>query len=211
MSTKFPPSVISSHARSRVLERFKIAPSELLELLNTGLGKRIGVSAARSHLVHRLVWSHVDGEALIAIQDIVLGTVLTVLPVEMYREEYEANLTESRLQHVLNQMVHAGLAPRDQWMPGDKEEYVTVFARLANSSQQVALGRWRGPVECVDLSILGAQDAFWSWVTQEISERGHAVHELETICAKFTGGDHQSVPYCPQEEDKQRITKTLFN
>jgi len=203
VSTKFPPSVISSHARSRLLERFKITPSELLELLNAGLGKNIGVSQERSHLVHRLVWSHVDGGSLIVIQDIVLGTVLTVLTVEMYRREYEANLTENRLRHVLNQMVHAGLAPKDQWRPGDKKEYVTVFARLTHSTQLIALGRWRGPVESVDLSILGTHEAFWSWVAQELSERGHAVHLLETICAKFSGGDHQSVPYCPQDEAKQ--------
>jgi len=126
--------------------------------------------------------------------------VLTVLTVEMYRNEYKANLTENRLRHVLNQMVHAGLAPSSQWRPGDKEEYVTVYARLTKSSRQVALGRWRSPVECVDLSILGAHEAFWSWVTQELSERGHAVDELETIFAKFSGGDHQPVPYCPEGE-----------
>lgn len=193
----FPPTLLSSHARERIQERFKISEHELLDLLNAGIGKKVGKSA-RSNLVHRLVWSHIDRSILVAIQDVVSGIVLTVLPVDMYRREYASNLTEQRLRHVMNQMVHAGYAPPDIWSPGDKEENVTVYATMSNSITRVALGRWRGEVTTVDLSALGRSALFWTWVAEETLTRGLTIDQIESISAKFSGGDHQQIPYKPQ-------------
>ena len=116
---KFPASRLSGHACLRLSEHFKIVANELLRLLNSGLGKVIGFSE-ETHLVHRLVWSHLDGAFLVAIQDVTDGTVLTVLPVDMYRERYGENLTDKRLHHVINQMVHAGYAPPSLWVKASK-------------------------------------------------------------------------------------------
>lgn len=190
----FTRARLSEHARLRVRERFKITPDELLRLLNSGLGKKIGVSV-RTHLVHRLLWSHVDRSLLVAIQDAITGTLLTVLTVEMYRREYEANLTERRLRHVVNQMVHAGYAPADMWDPGDLDESVTVWARLTVSEQLVSLGRYRGEIVSVDLSLLGQQSEFWAWLVGELRERGHSIETLESVTGKFSGGEHQPIPY----------------
>jgi hypothetical protein len=191
---KFPASRLSGHACQRLSERFCIEAHELLRLLNSGLGKVIGYSTP-THLVHRLVWSHVDTAFLVAIQDVVDGTVLTVLPLDIYRSKHGANLTENRLNHVINQMVHSGYAPPSLWVKGDANEYVTVYATLATSPITVALGRWRGLVTSADLSKLGRRDEFWDWVVGELARRGHEVGTLESITAKFTGGDHQAVPY----------------
>jgi hypothetical protein len=73
------------------------------------MGKKIGVSR-ETHLMHRLVWSYVGDAPLVAIQDVINGTVLPVLSVDMYRREYASNLTEKRLHQVLNQMARAGFA-----------------------------------------------------------------------------------------------------
>jgi hypothetical protein len=190
----FPPSLLSNHAKERIQERFDIPEQEFLDLLNSGIGKKVGKSA-RSNLVHRLVWSHVDKSVLIAIQDVVSGIVLTVLPVDMYRREYGSNLTEQRLRHVMNQMVHAGLAPPDLWSPGDKEENVTVFVTMSNSKTRVALGRWRGEVTTVDLSALGKSASFWTWVAKETLSRSLTIDQVQSVSAKFSGGDHQQIPY----------------
>src|SRR3546814_4537056 len=64
----FPKSYLSQHAQDRILERLRIRPQDLLDLLNGGHGKKIGRSA-RTHLAHRLLWSHVDESLLVAIQD----------------------------------------------------------------------------------------------------------------------------------------------
>lgn len=61
----FPKSTLSLHATQRVAERFRISAEELLEVLNIGQGKRIG-STHGSHLVHRLPWSHIDEDLIVA-------------------------------------------------------------------------------------------------------------------------------------------------
>lgn len=175
-------------------QRFKIAPEKLLILLNAGMGKKIGVSA-RTNLLHRLVWSDDDEVPLVAIQDVVNGTLLTVLTIEMYRREYPENLTESRLRHVVNQMVYAGLVPIGKWNPGDKEECVTVYAMFSYFEYCVALGRWKGELLSADLTLLGKDVVFWDWVAKEISKRNHALEDLLQVHAKFSGGDHQAIPY----------------
>lgn len=191
---EFPRSHLSDHALQRLQERFKITPDELLCLLNAGLGKKIGVSV-RTHLVHRLLWSHVDRSLLVAIQDAITGTLLTVLTVEMYRREYEANLTGRRLRHVVNQMVHAGYAPDAMWEPGDPDEFVTIHVRLTSSERLVSLGRYRGEIASVDLSMLGQESAFWAWLVGELRDRGHRIETLEFVLGKFSGGEHQQIPY----------------
>lgn len=191
---KFPPSHLSNHACQRLRERFKIEASELLRLLNSGLGKKIGVSA-QTQLAHRLVWSPIDQAFLVAIQNVVDGAVLTVLTIEMYQRDYESNLTEKRLRHVVNQMVHSGHAPTCLWKQGDADEIVSVYATLATSTKTVALGRWRGLLASADLSKLGRQPEFWAWVARTLEERGYDIHALEEISAKFSGCDHKAVPY----------------
>src|SRR3546814_10376923 len=106
----FPKSYLSQHAQDRILERLRISPQDLLDLLNGGHGKKIGRSA-RTHLAHRLLWSHVDESLLVAIQDVVDGTILTVLTLELYCGKYGKNITDRRICRVVNQMVHAGLVP----------------------------------------------------------------------------------------------------
>src|SRR3546814_1548465 len=87
----FPKSYLSQHAQDRILERLRISPQDLLDLLNGGHGKKIGRSA-RTHLAHRLLWSHVDESLLVAIQDVVDGTILTVLTLAMRSEEHTSEL-----------------------------------------------------------------------------------------------------------------------
>src|SRR3546814_10489224 len=78
--------------------------------------------------------SHVDESLLVAIQDVVDGTILTVLTLEMYCGKYGQNITDRRICRVVNQMVHAGLVPAEMWKPGDKDEYVTVYAFLKSGT-----------------------------------------------------------------------------
>lgn len=191
---QLPRSHLSGHAVQRLQERFRITPEELLRLLNAGLGKTIGVSA-RTHLAHRLLWSHVDGCLLVAIQDVVTGTLLTVLTTEMYQRDYEANLTEKRLRHVVNQMVHAGYAPPRMWAAGDHDEYVTLYARLSSSERLSPLGRYRGAIDSADLSTLGRKPEFWLWIADELKDRGLSIELLESVKGKFAGGEHQEIPY----------------
>lgn len=120
---KFGKSKLSHHAIERLSERFRISTEQLLEMLNTGHGIKIGTSV-ESHLVHRLLWSHVDEQLFVAIQNIIDGTVLTVLTLEMYRRDYGSNVTDRRAQKVINMMVHSGMAPVSLWRSGVPDEYV---------------------------------------------------------------------------------------
>ena len=189
-----PPALFSKHATERANERFKASPEKLTALMNDGLGKRIGVSTESTRF-HRLLWSPEDNSLLVAIQEVVSGTILTVLTLEMYKREYSDNLSENRVRHVINQMVHAGYIPSAMWQPGDNQEYVTVHAHLAGASTAVALGRWTGQISSPDLSQLGNSHEFWTWVAQRLRQKQHAVDNLLRVEARFTGGQNWEVPY----------------
>jgi hypothetical protein len=158
------------------------------------LGKRIG-SSKDSKLIHRLLWSPDDSSLLVAIQDVVCGTVLTVLTLDMYERDYADNLSESRVRHVVNQMVHAGHIPASMWQPGDAREDVTVHAHLADIPLAIALGRWTGNVDAPDLSQLGKNIGFWLWIAQRLEEKQFSVDRLLRVEARFFGGQNWNVPY----------------
>jgi hypothetical protein len=189
-----PPAILSKHATERIIERFNVSPKKLTALMNDGLGKRIGASRA-SNLIHRLLWIPEDNCLLVAIQEIVSGTVLTVLTLDMYKRDYAGNLSENRVRHVINQMVHARHIPDAMWQPGDNQEYVTIHAYLAEKSIAVALGRWTGHVNSPDLGHLGKSLEFWTWVAQRLEDKQHAVDSLLRVEARFTGGQNWEVKY----------------
>lgn len=191
-----PLAFLSKHATVRILERFRVSPDKLTALMNAGLGKRIGAST-ESNLIHRLLWSPEDNNLLVAIQDVVSGTVLTVLTLEMYKRDYAVNLSENRVRHVINQMVHAEHIPAAMWQPGDQQEYVTVHAHITatTTTTTVALGRWTGNVCSPDLSQLGSSLEFWAWVARRLEGKHHAVESLMRVEARFTGGRNCEVPY----------------
>lgn len=189
-----PPTTLSVHATNRTLERFKVSPEKLTSLMNDGLGKRIGTSIA-SNLIHRLLWSPDDSDLLVAIQDVLCGTVLTVLPLEMYKRDYADNLSENRVRHVINQMVHTGHIPSELWQPGDKHERVTVYAHLTEIPIAVGLGRWTGEIRTPNLSELGKYTEFWIWVVQRFTERQYEVDALQRVEARFFEGQNWDVPF----------------
>ena len=189
-----PSALFSKHATERTAERFKVSPEKLTALMAAGLGKRIGASRA-SNLIHRLLWSPEDDCLLVAIQEVVSGTVLTVLTLDMYKRDYAANLSENRVRHVINQMVHTGHIPAALWRPGRTQEYVTVHAHLAETPNAVALGRWTGEVSSPDLSQLGRRLEFWIWVAQRLAEKQHTIDGLLRVEARFTNGQNWEVLY----------------
>jgi len=190
----FPKSTLSAHATVRLSERFRISSADFLKLLNAGQGKKIGISSS-TRLAHRLLWSHVDEQLLVAIQDVVNGTILTVLTIEMYCRDYNSNITDGRIIKVINMMVHSNLAPASLWRPGAPDECVTVYATIQDSLKPVALGRWRGVVESVNLHDLGKIPEFWSWIVNKILAKGYMTEHLASVQARFSGGDLQDIPY----------------
>ncbi|TIC80305.1 hypothetical protein [Crenobacter intestini] len=188
-------SSLSAHAQMRLTERFSISTDELVRLLNTGLGKRIGHSL-ETHLIHILLWCPIEKAFLVCIQDVLNGIVLTVLTLDMYIRDYARNVTERRIQKVINMMVHAGMAPAAAWRPGVMDEYVTVFALRKSTSYLLSLGRWRGAVTSVDLGKLGELPEFWEWVARTTLARGGTLEDVLSVSARFSGGELQHVPYC---------------
>lgn len=190
----FPRSKLSDHAVDRIAERICETPSGLLEILNAGFGKRIG-STDYTKRIHRLVWSPKDDSLLVVIQDITDGTVLTVLTLDMYRNVHKEKLTDRRIRTVINQMVHAGLAPGKLWEPGAVKEHVTIYAYIRSRPSPVGLGRWKGKVTSLDLSKLGEKTEFWQWCVSRLQGKGFPIESLEQVTAKFAGGDQQAIPY----------------
>lgn len=192
--TKFPKATLTAHAAQRLAERFRITADELLLLLNTKHGRKIGRSRD-PWIAHRLLWSHVDEALLLAIQDVADGGVVTVLTFEMYRNHYEQNLTDSRIQKVINKMVHAGLAPKRLWKPGYADDQVLVFAQLDDDPKPLSLGAWRGEVRSADVTLLGGDRRFWTWVAERVAEKGNMVDRIQAVHARFCSGDAHDIAY----------------
>lgn len=194
MPTKYALAVLTLHARQRIEERFRITPEELIDLLNAGLWKKIGISAVSS-IAHRLLWSPKDELPLVAIQEVVTGTVLTVLTVEMYTNTYTTNMTERRLQNVINKMVLAGHLPQSRWTPEDNQINVVVFAFQLDSPNRISLGSYRSDVDSTDLALLGQRQEFWRWVAERLVQRGHSLDNISSVGAHIAGGDYQEIPF----------------
>lgn len=194
MQTPLPPAIFSKHAKERIAQRLKISPEKLATLMKAGFGKKIGQASDASNLIHRLLWSPEDAGLLVVIQDLVTGTVLTVLTLEMYKRDFADNLSEKRVRHVTNQMVHAGHIPDSFWVAGDPQEQVTVHVHLVDQQHAIALGRWPEPVHSPDLTHLGKSPAFWTWVAHGIRARHHDVEKVVRVEARFAGGQNCEVP-----------------
>src|SRR3546814_15252098 len=93
----------------------------------------------------------------------------------MYCGKYGQNITDRRICRVVNPMVHAGLVPAAMWTPGDKAEYVPVYAFLKSGTLRLALGAWTGCVPSAALAELGSSQRFCSWVDRKWVGRVQAV------------------------------------
>lgn len=194
MPPKYQLAVLTLHARQRIAERFLITPDELVFLLNAGLWKKIGISAVSS-IAHHLLWSPKDELPLVVIQEVVTGTVITVLTVEMYANTFKSNLTELRIKKVINKMVNAGLAPESMRQPEEEYLKVIVFAFHLGSPNRIPLGSYRQESMSSDLTLLGQCPEFWRWVAERLVQRGHSLDYISSVGANFTGGDYQEIPF----------------
>jgi hypothetical protein len=188
-----PTTVLSKHAADRIRERFRVQPEAIVALMNAGLGKRVGVSR-ETNVIHHLLWIPVDECMLVAIQEVVSGVVRTVLTLDMYRRDYEKNLSEERIRFVVNEMVHSGHAPLTLWLPGKQGNCVLVYAHMTDGPV-VSLGQWKGKVDSIDLTELGNRDQFWIWVARRLIGKDGSLERLTHIEARFRGGQTCEIPF----------------
>lgn len=187
-------SILSYHAKQRIEERFLISHEEFLNLLNSGLWKKIGISAVHS-IEHRLLWSTKDEIPLVAIQECVTGIVLTVLTIGMYTNTYQDNLTEKRLKKLLNKMVIAGHLPNSRWSDNVDKFNAIVYAFHYDSAKRIPLGAFRSDTFLSDLSDLGENPEFWKWVAKQLIQRGYSLEKTSSVGAHIKGGDYQEIPF----------------
>jgi hypothetical protein len=73
----------SRHAFKRVAQRTSLSCDEIAKILDRGLvvntGQRPGFNR-----VHLVFYSHLDNDYFVAIQDVVTGTVITILPLDYH-------------------------------------------------------------------------------------------------------------------------------
>jgi hypothetical protein len=83
----------SRHAFKRIAQRTLLSCEEIAEILDRGLvvntGQRPGFDR-----VHLLFYSHVDNDYFVAIQDVITGTVITILPLD-YHETLAWKINEA--------------------------------------------------------------------------------------------------------------------
>lgn len=187
----FPKATLSQHALDRLAERSALSPTRLLDLLNRQLGPKVGCSKKRSHLVHRLYWSPDDSAPFVVVQDVVNGTVLTVLTLDMYRNRHPDNITGLHIRRVVNQAVLAGVASANFWIREDKNPAVLVHVGFLGD-QPSSLGYWNG-LDRPDLDLVGRCREFWEWVVAKLGDRGRPIEGLEWVSARFPGGDPRFV------------------
>lgn len=184
---RFPPASLSMHAEQRLSERFKITKESLLGLLNSGLGVRIGASK-ETHLIHRLLWSDTDNAPLVAIQDVVDGTLLTLLTADMYQRDYDSRLTEKRLQRSVDQLAHHRRNQRSG-QEGTSTPGKALIVGYFSDDQVRILGTWKEEVPSGNLEALGTAPHFWGWVIQRIHDKELPLERLRSVGAKSAKWD----------------------
>lgn len=189
----FPKAVLSEHAKVRLAERSQLEEMALVGMLNQQMGRKIGVTKCRSHLTHRLYWSPPDQALYIAIQDVVSGTVLTLLTLPMYESFYPGVASARAQQKVINQAILAGYAPGERWVRSKVDCYVT--ARISGAAGTEVLGYWTAPVDTPDVTEIGRIDAFWKWVIAQLDKRRIALDTLDDVSLRLPFADAQPVPY----------------
>ena len=87
----------SFHAYKRVHGRLSMTLSALAEILDMDLAINIG-NESNNNRVHKLFYSEHDNMCFVAIQDIKVGTVITVLPIDYHENISWAVSIESQSQ-----------------------------------------------------------------------------------------------------------------
>lgn len=177
----------------RLKERFNIDSDQFLSLLKSGACKGLGVSVD-TRRAHRLVWSQPDEGFIVAIQDVISRSVITVLTLDMYRNTYAEKVNDLLLARTINAAVVAGAAPACMWRADAGRANATVYAQVNARAKIISLGRWKDEFSSADLAILGQRKEFWVWVVDKLMERGLDLGTLELVTAKFSGGVPQEIP-----------------
>lgn len=147
-----------------------------------------------THLLHRLYWSPADQTHFVAIQDVVDGSILTILSMPLYDNFYPDQATKRACQKVLNQAVLAGHAPAASWGSRLRTTcYVT--AHLDEMSAVATLGCWTASISEPSPSVIGSMRAFWSWVSARIEQRGLPLDRLVSVELRLPFGEAEAVPY----------------
>lgn len=83
----------SRHAFKRVAQRTLLSCEEIAEILDRGLAVNTGQRPGFDR-VHLIFYSHVDNDYFVAIQDVITGTVITILPLD-YHENLAWGISEA--------------------------------------------------------------------------------------------------------------------
>lgn len=194
--TRFPQAVMTHHARERLAVRSALEEPALLDMLDRGLAMRVSVSKYRSHLAHRLYWSQQDKGFYLAVQDVISGSVLTVLTAEMFDAKYPGSVTEKRCNKVLNKAVLAGQACPSNWRLGvETRSYASVRLVSGSAVLDRTLGRWQAELPEPSVVAIGAMKQFWRWVMARVRDRQWPLEALETVRLRLPFGEESQVPY----------------
>ena len=188
------PANLTRHASWRLNLRSSLSDEELLTLLSGVRCKTLGVSG-RTHLKHRVVWSPVDEDFLVAIQDVRTGTILTVLTLTMYAETYPENINPQPINRTVNLMVYAGLAPLDHWVPGQNDCRLCLFLYESESNNYFPLGHYPKLLDGPNLKAVESNLAFWNWIASESLARGYDLSRADGVYGRLPGGELTYLSY----------------
>ena len=186
-------STFTNHAKERLSERLKITEEEILELLTIkGCGRRIGCSRKKTHLTHRLLWSEVDENHFILIQDVTNGAILTVLTIDMYKRDYSMNLTAKRLQKAINVIKHIN-SKRN--ISEKRPKICTIFIDNDGRHTIKNIGKWKEIVPKDKIQLLGSNQDFWEWVLAYIVAKDLPLDNLRWVSGGYSIKDRVHIDY----------------
>ena len=178
-------AILSNHAKSRLSERFEIDEANLLDQINHGdMGVKLGVST-ESHLVHRLIWSDLDNDHIVLIQDVINGVILTVLTIEMYKRDYSDRVDEKKISRAINQFKNRS----QKYLGKEKKKRLKVFCFFKPELGQPyfkPIGEWKKLPPNEQIVNLECDEDFWRWVDNALVKKGFLKNELLYITAGYS-------------------------
>lgn len=190
-------ALLTTHAKARLAERSKMHEEELLDQLNNGnVGIKLGVSK-ETNLAHRLVWSEADNNHIVIIQDVINGSVLTVLTIEMYKRDYSDRVNDIYIAEAKAQIIN-----RKRKLANQQRKISITGMFKSNDGKLYAktIGKWKDNISTDEIESLGRNEFFWVWVMGNIQKKELPLDNLKYITAGYSMTDRVRIEYTVESE-----------
>jgi hypothetical protein len=188
-----PPTTLTAHAQQRLTQRTRLSGQQLIALIDADMTHIVGCRQEPPH-AHHLFFSPKDLNHFVAVQDILTGEVITVLPLD-YHENLAWKISEKHLKKAIQKSApdfYSEVYPRSKppkpsgvkppKVATPTEGYtMEVIGLFSSQPQKVGLGKYRFPQLPTTGTEVMEDSGFATKVLSQITRKSRQASDLEEI------------------------------